>query len=898
MKHFIFLSLFLVPSIVYGVSNKQLNKIKKYNHSRHDQLIYMHIDRECYAPGDTIWFKAYVREKSQLTKSDLSHYFQVDFRSRTYDSISGFRFLIRDGQSQGYIPIDKDAPEGMGYLFYYTSWMKNAAIQSVAHKKVWIQRKKPLWTYYAVEFDKDRYVKGDSITFFVKWINRKNMTKDYKHYKCWVTNNGKTIFKSPGQTSTTAPMYHSFVMDDTIKGDFKLKLIGNASEDKMFEREYSIAYCDKLHVGFYPEGGRNYNGIMSNMAFKVVGSDGMPINVKGDLIDDKGQVLAANITSTHDGMGEFLFQPSNGIQYYFHLKHPKAFEEKIEIPKASSEGVMLMATMQSDEIRLMLTKINTSSDSVNVAVRIRDKIVFIQTIMLDGLKKMTIPTSGFPHGIATITIFDPNLIPMAERLLYIPPTNQYKVSITPKDQAYGLREKVDLIIDVKDNVGDVLKGDFSITAYDYFLGESDKVRNPDIRSSFLFTPEIKGYIHNPEYYLANTEDTTLSGLDLLLLTQGWRSYPKLSLLDTTPIIAPSQKESISGTVFEQPFGRKYKPLSGELTVFCGGLSQTIFSDSKGRFTFIPDFSYSLKPNITIDARDDRSPDNINVVLDTLLFDKALKVLYRDLKNTADTFWQANTYSPIKSLKNTSAIDKNHVLLEAFEVFHNQPKRLIETKDFLHTTQSMNQFNNYLNASFVTDIIPAMGVAMIKEEGDIQYVFCPQCMMHVPPQEDQWVPLYYVINDRLYGSSDGPDYSYLKDLQVANIKDIYFAKGYEVLVQHGSKVLAVVNVTTHNGFFYDPKLDKKHNTPLVSVRGFISPAQRYSPVYDSDESINNRIPDERKTLCWQPQLKFNALGQSQLSFYTADRYTKVKCVVEGISDAGIPVYGTGYFNIDR
>jgi len=46
----------------------------------------------------------------------------------------------------------------------------------------------------------------------------------------------------------------------------------------------------------------------------------------------------------------------------------------------------------------------------------------------------------------------------------------------------------------------------------------------NILSDILLTADIKGYVHLPGYYFKDKNNTTLSNLDLLLLTNGWRRF--------------------------------------------------------------------------------------------------------------------------------------------------------------------------------------------------------------------------------------------------------------------------------------------------------------------------------------------------------------------------------------
>ena len=62
----------------------------------------------------------------------------------------------------------------------------------------------------------------------------------------------------------------------------------------------------KPDIQFFPEGGGIIAGIRSKIAFKAVGTNGLGINVKGEVVDNDNKVISA-FSSQHLGMGFFLY---------------------------------------------------------------------------------------------------------------------------------------------------------------------------------------------------------------------------------------------------------------------------------------------------------------------------------------------------------------------------------------------------------------------------------------------------------------------------------------------------------------------------------------------------------------------------------------------------------------
>ena len=57
--------------------------------------------------------------------------------------------------------------------------------------------------------------------------------------------------------------------------------------------------------------------------------------------------------------------------------------------------------------------------------------------------------------------------------------------------------------------------------------------------------------------------------------------------------------------------------------------------------------------------------------------------------------------------------------------------------------------------------------------------------------------------------------------------------------------------------------------VVTPLGYQTPAEFYSPTYDTEEKYRANTPDYRTTLYWNPVVKLDDLGQATVEFYTTD-----------------------------
>jgi hypothetical protein len=132
--------------------------------------------------------------------------------------------------------------------------------------------------------------------------------------------------------------------------------------------------------------------------------------------------------------------------------------------------------------------------------------------------KGSIPTASLPSGIITITLFDKNWKPLAERITYIN-NNEYRFEPEMEVQRWGLNKRARNELKIK--VPDSLISNLSISVTDAAIG-SDSTKN--IISHLMLSSELKGDVYNSAYYFSSSADSVSQHLDLVMLTHGWRRF--------------------------------------------------------------------------------------------------------------------------------------------------------------------------------------------------------------------------------------------------------------------------------------------------------------------------------------------------------------------------------------
>ena len=175
-----------------------------------------------------------------------------------------------------------------------------------------------------------------------------------------------------------------------------------------------------------------------------------------------------------------------------------------------------------------------------------------------GLIQKTIPTQNLPTGILTITVFDEQWKPLAERITYV---NNKEYLFQPEFEVkqWGLSKRAKDQIQI--TIPDSLQASLSISVTDEGI---DADSSGNIISHLLLTSELKGQVHNPAYYFSSDEDSVRRHLDLVMLTHGWRRFkwedvvkgklPKISYPRDTSFMSLSGK--ILGVLPAQLQGRR------------------------------------------------------------------------------------------------------------------------------------------------------------------------------------------------------------------------------------------------------------------------------------------------------------------------------------------------------
>ncbi|OXA86033.1 hypothetical protein SAMN06265346_104239 [Flavobacterium hercynium] len=392
---------------------------------------------------------------------------------------------------------------------------------------------------------------GNSKILFVQLIEDKTdkvvWEKKYEIESGFV--NGHLFLDSNLAEGTyTLAAYSSFSYTRNSKEFYalkKLEVLKSISRKEIFK---PVKKDITLHFNVFPEGGKLVHGIENTLAFKAVDSNGLPIDVSGSLYENNKPLL--DLKSIHAGMGSFVFTPDADKKYHILLTSP-ASGGKFSLGEIYRSGKTLQLAGQTKET--LIFKVSQSAALKEETVYLRTQVRgIVYSIAVGLLKKeliIKVPLKDIPQGIAEVTLFSENSVPEAERLVYVNPDQKLNINAQLDKNSYETREKATLKIKVTDQNGQPAAAHLGLSVYDKLYQNKGDAKN--IFTHYLLSTQLKGNIYDPAYYFNTQNKNRHQALNLLLLTQGWRSYVweesnlREKVKTVIPIVSDELKAKIS-----------------------------------------------------------------------------------------------------------------------------------------------------------------------------------------------------------------------------------------------------------------------------------------------------------------------------------------------------------------
>ena len=443
-----------------------LQKAMNFNKVVPQEKVYLHFDNMGYFENETLWFKAYVTRTDNGHPSDLSKVLYVELLNPTGDVLQTLKYPIDSlGMSHGEMKLDTIMGSGLYEVRAYTRYMTNWGTNAVFSRVI------PVW-------------------------KKPKQEGDYSDL---------TIVPIP---------YHQRLPNRREPMD---TLYVKVVDDGLYTHDLNKT----ISVNFYPEGGDLIVGKRCRVAMLAVDDNGNPHKGNGFVMNEKGDVLASVQTDTL-GRGCFELVPDTGM-LTFQMRNLKKSErgnvQYFSLPQAKTEGCTLCLDAVSDQMLATLQCTDgICGNMLGYVLMHNGNIIRCDTIKAVPLLEIEMDRQAMPEGVNQLTVFDSWGRIMAERLFFIcpKPDKADSIQVVAKTERLKPCGKVEMELHTYPNAN------LSFSAMDAHTMTNGKQGN--MKTWMLLSSDVRGYIHNVDYYFEADDKKHRRDADLLMLTQGWRRY--------------------------------------------------------------------------------------------------------------------------------------------------------------------------------------------------------------------------------------------------------------------------------------------------------------------------------------------------------------------------------------
>ncbi len=617
-----------------------------------------------------------------------------------------------------------------------------------------------------------------------------------------------------------------------------------------------------LDVQLLPEGGRWLAGVPARLGIRVVQPDGRGRAVSGRLVDG-ADTEVSRFTTNAQGLGLAQLTPQPGERYMARLDGPSgASGVTVNLPPVESEGWSLAADALSDSARLLVTVRAAGrfrEQPVYVTVQHREQLVYRQQWQLSrGEARFSLSLADMPPGVSRLTLWDTAGQPRAERLVFVAERGvAMQMRVSTARPRFAPRETVGIGLQFRDaeNYPVVAIWSAAVTDADQVPADTS---GPDVRTHLLLTSWLRGRVENPDRYLL---PENASDLDLLLLTQGWRRLP-------APTADSTGGWSLSGRV-EDSRGRPLANETVRLLLENKGrkLMRSLTTDAKGHFSMdgllladtvqvrastpkapgaIVRFAEASPAFVTRPAPAPRWPTLARYTTDASVRQTEWPALYRD--STARQLAEVIVRASRSVAKDERPVEVARASLHS----EADGTLIVEGNDRTLTTKDIWE---------LLRMVP--GIRLLKRG----------------PMVGNSTPLFII--DGVYADADMVDL-----LDPRMVTRVEILKNPTTAGMYGARAATgVIAIYTRKGA--RETVIPEPTGPPIQVMGLATPREYYVPRYDLPQVATHT--DRRDVLFWEPLGQSDQNGQGRLVFPLSDTARRLRVVVQGISNEGVPIH---------
>jgi hypothetical protein len=672
-------------------------------------------------------------------------------------------------------------------------------------------------------------------------------------------NSGSASFRLPDTLRTGNYILRSYTnwMKNFSKELFSYRMI---SVINPFKSISTIKFPSKSNIPdsvvFYPEGGHLIKGIETRLGFRSSDKYGQPVRIKAALVYNNNDTIC-NVNSDNNGYGWATITPSGQTGISLVTTDNKIPARRFLLPEVENSGMTLSLANKSENSPASV-KIRMSPDIKSGGKKYFIKVLSTnltsveKEIKIDSANEIIIPEKDLPKDLSLISILDEKKKRLADRWIYNRTEQQVKYDINILNNTTGSRDELKIDITATDSDGRPVESDISITVAKAFTLNKNSFNRPGYRqipglatiTADLASPDINDYLlfySSPDFNLDS----------------------EMGSNNAFPVYLPELEGLlISGNIRDRKSGAPLKNENITLS-FIGkvALCQFTKTNEQGDFYFATR-EHGLR-EIVIQPLSDKIKDYY-VDIDVPFIPTFNKYNHGFFYIDSSKLGEINNAIISMQIKNIYDPFLQHTVIEP---------DYMETPNFYGIPDNTIQMSKYIELTSLKEVVKEImpGVSTVRKNGEINF----KLIYKYQSEPFENMPLVLV---------DG-----------IPITDL------EKVLDISSRELEKIDVLTTRYYISDIVLDgilhfvtKKGNLGVIDFDRSVFRIEAellqnrkkfYSPEYPSDSLKNNRIPDFRNTLYWNPDLRSDKAGKGRVSFFTSDEPGEYIINVEGITPDG-------------
>lgn len=854
--------------------DQTLQKLDTY-HERHiKEKIYLHLDKNDYSAGETMWFKLYCTTAPFNYLSNMSKIANVELISPTNKIIKSIKIPITLGLSIGDFNLPDTLEEGSYRVRSFTRWMQNDSVANFYERVVPITngRSDHIIT-------KSELVKNGTENMFqinLKTIQGAPLINNNISYTLQPNNNKEKSGRLKSNDNGTIALE---LKDDFKGGTLSLQFL--SLDKRRILKSFVIPDPNNQNsIQIFPESGELVNNILSKTGFKILSPNGLGKKAKIKVVEEN-QTTVADFETNSLGMGSIPLVLQTGKKYVATALFEDGSSTSASLPPVQNSGyVLTVNSVLKDKIAAQLS---ATADLVNgkdiyLIAQYNGLVLHAAKQKLNGAEILfNIPKKNLPSGVLQLSILTDQMIPIVERLVfnYNTTSTLLPVSVELNKLSFSTRDKVIANLSVKYEDSDTTRF-AALSASVVNLSKVDSTTDryySSIVSELLLKSDLRGFIERPNYYFADLTNIKLTELDNLMLIQGWRKLDWKNYTSTaTAAFLPEKGLTIAGTI--KKTARKAVVPNAKVTIIPTSnmlLSIDTLTDNNGRFSFDELlFADSVKFIVTGDGPKEKK--RVDIVIDNPLTpppnaSKDQPLLLNDINSTLLTQLK-NSQQFLGELEAAGIIEKS-IRLEEVQV-----NRVRTTK----ADKNSRNLNGPGNADQVISADELSGCATFAQclNGRLNGVIFRN---GIPYSTRSMNSPMQVVLDGMYIEPEQIDM--INTADIASVEVLRSIGNTAIYGMYGGN--GVIVITSKSG---DAISSSYTPTGIVTItpKGLYVPRTFFKPQYDA--TIQNKLTrDLRTTIAWEPNLITPKDGKTHFEFFTSDEPGTYKLTVEGISMDG-------------